>query len=213
MLHDFQARWRQGVDKQQDRRLKMGPQLYSTMYKEHFRSPGVAKKAELRPTSANRRNNPQPRPDFLFPHSLRPSYRPTRTMPRPLPPVDNGRPLFPPVNRSLPLNPVSACPENPLGQKNSDSPQHMPPISDRAQKLQLIETPAANDGQRIIRGMSIRSQHDNSGHKQDLSFKQDLRRATLLQLRLFTASRGRLTGNAALRELRILVTATAASTW
>ncbi|XP_012726214.3 uncharacterized protein LOC105931876 isoform X1 [Fundulus heteroclitus] len=172
MLHDFQARWRQGVDKQQDRRLKMGPQLYSTMYKEHFRSPGVAKKAELRPTSANRRNNPQPRPDFLFPHSLRPSYRPTRTMPRPLPPVDNGRPLFPPVNRSLPLNPVSACPENPLGQKNSDSPQHMPPISDRAQKLQLIETPAANDGQLPTSLRSPNKTADNQRNVNPLSARQ-----------------------------------------
>ncbi|XP_038129726.1 uncharacterized protein LOC119775722 [Cyprinodon tularosa] len=123
----------------------MGPQVYITMYKEHFRSPGGAKKAELRPTSAHRRNNPQPRPDFLFPRSLRSSYRPTRTLLHPLPPVDNGRPLFPPVNHFLSHNPVSACLDNPAGKTNS--PQHMPPINDRAQKLQLMETPAAKDGQ------------------------------------------------------------------
>ncbi|XP_041836783.1 uncharacterized protein LOC121636985 [Melanotaenia boesemani] len=40
----------------------MVPQLYITMYNEQFRSPGRVKRTELRPTSAHRRNNPQPRP-------------------------------------------------------------------------------------------------------------------------------------------------------
>lgn len=42
--------------------VKMAPQLYITMYKEQFASPRGAKRAQLRPTSAHRRNNPQPRP-------------------------------------------------------------------------------------------------------------------------------------------------------
>lgn len=41
---------------------KMAPQLYVTMYKEQFASPGRVKREALRPTSAHRRNNPQPRP-------------------------------------------------------------------------------------------------------------------------------------------------------
>lgn len=40
----------------------MAPQLYITAYKEQFASPGRAKREQLRPTSAHRRNNPQPRP-------------------------------------------------------------------------------------------------------------------------------------------------------
>lgn len=43
-------------------KVKMAPQLYITMYKEQFVSPGRVKRAELRPTSAHRRNNPQPQP-------------------------------------------------------------------------------------------------------------------------------------------------------
>lgn len=39
----------------------MVPQLYITVYNEQFRSPGTVKRAQLRPTSAHRRNNPQPR--------------------------------------------------------------------------------------------------------------------------------------------------------
>ncbi|MEQ2295324.1 hypothetical protein AMECASPLE_012891 [Ameca splendens] len=84
--------------------------------------------------------------DFLFPRSLRSSYRPTRTLLLPLPPVDTGRPLFPPLNHFLSHNPVLACPENPLGKTNSNSLEPMPPISDRAHKPQLTETPAAIDG-------------------------------------------------------------------
>ncbi|KAG7229758.1 hypothetical protein INR49_012554 [Caranx melampygus] len=78
----------------------MVPQLYVTVYKEQFASPGRAKRAQLRPTSAHRRNNPQPRPDFLFPRSLQPNYRSIRTQLHPTPPVDTGRPLFPPHSNS-----------------------------------------------------------------------------------------------------------------
>lgn len=38
----------------------MAPQLYITMYKEQFSSPGRVTRTQLRPTSAHRRNNPQP---------------------------------------------------------------------------------------------------------------------------------------------------------
>ncbi|XP_054883475.1 uncharacterized protein LOC129358443 [Poeciliopsis prolifica] len=142
----------------------MGPQLYLTMYKEHFRSPGRAKKAELRPTSAHRRNNPQPRPDFLFPRSLRSNCRPTRSLLLPSPPVDTGRPLFPPVSHFSAHNPVLAFPENPLGKTNSDSPHHMPPI--KAHKLQLIKTPAASDGQVPT---TLRSPDKTAGYQKNVN--------------------------------------------
>lgn len=54
-VHDFQMHWREAGE-------DMAPQLYITMYKEQFASPGRVKREQLRPTSAHRRNNPQPRP-------------------------------------------------------------------------------------------------------------------------------------------------------
>uniref|UniRef100_A0AAV2M5P5 Uncharacterized protein n=1 Tax=Knipowitschia caucasica TaxID=637954 RepID=A0AAV2M5P5_KNICA len=44
-----------------------------TVYQEQFSSPGRVFRTEARPTSAHRRNNPQPKRDFLFPRSLKPS--------------------------------------------------------------------------------------------------------------------------------------------
>lgn len=55
-VHDFQAHRRKAF------KVNMAPQLYMTMYREQFVSPGRVKREQLRPTSAHRRNNPQPRP-------------------------------------------------------------------------------------------------------------------------------------------------------
>ncbi|KAM7401796.1 hypothetical protein PAMP_017075 [Pampus punctatissimus] len=104
----------------------MAPQLYITMYKEQFASPGRAKRAQLRPSSAHRRNNPQPRPDFLFPRSLQPSYRSSHT-------VDSGRPLFPPVRHLSFHSPVKTCPDNSLNTvETMEKVQHMPPVNPAA---------------------------------------------------------------------------------
>ncbi|XP_029358788.1 uncharacterized protein LOC115044085 isoform X2 [Echeneis naucrates] len=136
----------------------MVPQLYLTVYNEQFASPGRAKRAQLRPTSAHRRNNPQPRPDFLFPNTLQPSYKLTRKQPHPMPPVDTGRPLFPPVRHLSFHSPVPTCPDNYLKTSETGKPQHMPPVrqateptlrsADRLQKLQLTEPPVGTSNQR-----------------------------------------------------------------
>ncbi|CAJ1051531.1 uncharacterized protein LOC115583855 [Xyrichtys novacula] len=132
----------------------MAPQLYLTMYKEHFASPGRTKREPLRPTSAHRRNNPQPRPDFLFPRSLQPSYKSHRTTPHPKTPVDSGRPLFPPVGYPSFHSPVTTCPDNhPNTVEPDHTPNHTPPVfnpsslpalppADGVQKLQLTKPPA-----------------------------------------------------------------------
>ncbi|TDH14393.1 hypothetical protein EPR50_G00042540 [Perca flavescens] len=128
----------------------MAPQLYITMYKEQFASPGRPKREQLRPTSAHRRNNPQPRPDFLFPRSLQANYRSCRTLPHS--PVDIGRPLFPPVKNVSFQSPVTTSPHNYLNTANAGKPNRMPPVNpstaqappsaDGLQKLQLNEPPA-----------------------------------------------------------------------
>ncbi|XP_040061059.1 uncharacterized protein LOC120835847 [Gasterosteus aculeatus] len=105
----------------------MGPQLYLTMYKEQFVPPGTANREQPRPTSAHRRNNPQPRPDFLFPRNLQRNLRSRRTHPHPSPPVDGGQgPLFPPVRHVSFHSPLPTCPDHsPL--TAVDQPNHMPP--------------------------------------------------------------------------------------
>ncbi|KAM9758250.1 uncharacterized protein ACNS7B_005304 [Menidia menidia] len=125
----------------------MAPQLYTTIYKEQFRLPGKVKRTELRPTSAHRRNNPQPRQDFLFPHSLQKSYKPTCALSQPLTQVGIGGPFFPPLRHFSFHNPVTACLETSLTSNNAGKAQHMPPVSagktqslpsaDMMQKLQL----------------------------------------------------------------------------
>ncbi|XP_051271519.1 uncharacterized protein LOC127372135 [Dicentrarchus labrax] len=130
----------------------MAPQLYITMYKEQFASPGRAKRERPRPTSAHRRNNPQPRPDFLFPRTVHSNYRSRRTISQPLPPVETGRPLFPPVRHLSFLHPVTTCPGNYLNTVDTGKPNLMPPVNqstlhalpsaDGLQKLQLPEPPA-----------------------------------------------------------------------
>ncbi|XP_026202761.1 uncharacterized protein LOC113153379 [Anabas testudineus] len=117
----------------------MTPQLYITVYKQHFTSPGRVKRTQLRPTSAHRRNNPQPRPDFLFPWSLQPNYRSTKTHPRPSPPVGSSRPLFPPVRHLSFHSPVTASPNNCL----STAAEQALPSADRLKNLHFTEPNAA----------------------------------------------------------------------
>ncbi|KAK5912857.1 hypothetical protein CesoFtcFv8_002688 [Champsocephalus esox] len=130
----------------------MAPQLYLTMYKEQFASPGTAQRELLRPTSAHRRNNPQPRPDFLFPKSLQSNYRSHRIFPHPSPPADIGRPLFPPVRHLSFHSPVVTCPDNYLitGKPNlmppvNHSPAQALPSADALRKLQLTEPPSGTE--------------------------------------------------------------------
>ncbi|XP_042567460.1 uncharacterized protein LOC122134785 [Cyprinus carpio] len=53
----------------------MGPQLhFSSTYSEEFSYPARGKPARPRPSSAYRRNNPHPRPDFLMPRMLQTGY-------------------------------------------------------------------------------------------------------------------------------------------
>ncbi|XP_056886269.1 uncharacterized protein LOC130524288 isoform X1 [Takifugu flavidus] len=107
----------------------MAPQLYVTMYKEQFASPGRVKREELRPTSAHRRNNPQPRPDFLFPRSLQAIYSQHRAVPQQLPPVDTDRPFFPPVKHLSFQGPVTTCPGRHLKAVNTGKPVRMPSVN------------------------------------------------------------------------------------
>ncbi|ROL47434.1 hypothetical protein DPX16_13149 [Anabarilius grahami] len=53
----------------------MGPQLhFSSTYSEEFSYPARVKPTRPRPSSAYRRNNPHPRPDFLMPRTLQTGY-------------------------------------------------------------------------------------------------------------------------------------------
>ncbi|XP_055036631.2 uncharacterized protein [Misgurnus anguillicaudatus] len=53
----------------------MGPQLhFSSTYSEEFNYPAQVKPTRPRPSSAYRRNNPHPRPDFLMPRLLQTGY-------------------------------------------------------------------------------------------------------------------------------------------
>ncbi|KAI3370318.1 hypothetical protein L3Q82_025091 [Scortum barcoo] len=131
----------------------MAPQLYITMYKEHFASPGRTKREQLRPTSAHRRNNPQPRP-VRARATLQPNYRSHHTLPHPSPPAVTGRPLFPPVRHLSFHSPVTTCPDNYLNTVDTGKTNHMPPVNpstaqalpsaDGLQKLQLTEPPAGS---------------------------------------------------------------------
>ncbi|KAG1928138.1 uncharacterized protein LOC120477307 [Pimephales promelas] len=53
----------------------MGPQLhFCSTYSEEFSYPARVKPTRPRPSSACRRNNPHPRPDFLMPRTLQTGY-------------------------------------------------------------------------------------------------------------------------------------------
>ncbi|XP_026052296.1 uncharacterized protein LOC113038821 isoform X2 [Carassius auratus] len=53
----------------------MGPQLhFSSTYSEEFSYPARVKPTRPRPSSAYRKNNPHPRPDFLMPRMLQTGY-------------------------------------------------------------------------------------------------------------------------------------------
>ncbi|TMS19337.1 hypothetical protein E3U43_003658 [Larimichthys crocea] len=168
----------------------MAPQLYITMYKEQFASPGRAKREQLRPTSAHRRNNPQPRPDFLFPRTLQSNYKSRRTLPHPSPPVDTGRPLFPPVTHLSFHSPVRTCPDNNyLNTVEEGKPNHMSPVkpstvyalpsADGLQKVQLIEPPAG-PGFKLQAALKNPARMDSQGNHPCSA--QHLRQHTAAQL-------------------------------
>ncbi|KAL7854082.1 hypothetical protein AOLI_G00209260 [Acnodon oligacanthus] len=73
----------------------MAPQLQLSTYSEEFSYPAQAKTIRPRPTSAHRKNNPHPRPDFLLPRKLQTGYGHRTMFPTTAPP--NNAPLFPPV--------------------------------------------------------------------------------------------------------------------
>lgn len=87
--------------------------------------------------------------DFLFPRSLQSNYSSHSTRPHPSPPVDTGRPLFPPVRHLSFHSPVTTCPENDLKAMNPGKSNQMPPVNpskvqalpsaDGLRKLQLVE--------------------------------------------------------------------------
>ncbi|KAI4827926.1 hypothetical protein KUCAC02_031283 [Chaenocephalus aceratus] len=131
----------------------MAPQLYLN-YVQRAVLPLLAQQNEkqLRPTSAHAGNNPQPRPDFLFPKSLQSNSRSHRIFPHPSPPADIGRPLFPPVRHLSFHSPVVTCPDNYLitGKPNlmppvNPSPAQALPSADALQKLQLTEPPSGTE--------------------------------------------------------------------
>ncbi|XP_076005695.1 uncharacterized protein LOC143000308 [Genypterus blacodes] len=123
----------------------MAPQLYISMYTEQFGSLAGGERARLRPTSAHRRNNPHPRPDFLFPRTLlRPVHAMTRSPPRPWPPADTGPPLLPPVRPSSLPSLNTACPDRPVSTWDTlrhtqqlPSSLHALPSAGSRHKLQL----------------------------------------------------------------------------
>lgn len=92
--------------------------------------------------------------DFLFPRSLRSRYSPHRAFSHLLPPVDSGRPLFPPVRHLSFHSPVVTCPDNHLKVSTTGETNHMPPVStsmrlalppaDELQKLQPIQLPVGS---------------------------------------------------------------------
>ncbi|XP_071402785.1 uncharacterized protein [Centroberyx affinis] len=133
--------------------------LHISTYSEQFGSPGRGKPVRPRPSSAHRKNNPHPRPDFLFPRRLQTSHRSSRTALHPTPPVDVGRPLFPPVRHlsfHSPAPPPENKPDNTLNAVDTGKPHHMPsvnpstlhalPSADGLQQLQLTKPPAGTDG-------------------------------------------------------------------
>ncbi|XP_034441693.1 uncharacterized protein LOC117761697 isoform X1 [Hippoglossus hippoglossus] len=161
----------------------MAPQLYLTVYKEQFTPPSGATRAQLRPTSAHRRNNPQPRPDFLFPRSLHPSYKSTTlTQTPPSPPVDSGRPLFPPVRHLSFHSPLTTRPDNNLKTAEAGKPRHMPPVNqaaeqalpsaDRLWKLQLAEPPAGTGNSLHTALKNPQRRMDHTGNVHPLSAQQ-----------------------------------------
>ncbi|KAG7254416.1 hypothetical protein CRUP_013837, partial [Coryphaenoides rupestris] len=118
----------------------MSPQLLVSTYSEQFVHPGRGRTARPRPTSAHRRNNPHPRPDFLVPLRLLSSTRSAGSNPTAHTTTPSvGRPLFPPVRY---LSFQETRPDN--NGQTGKLPPHMPfigssatlPSAGRLQKLQ-----------------------------------------------------------------------------
>ncbi|XP_062411228.1 uncharacterized protein LOC134101518 [Sardina pilchardus] len=86
----------------------MSPQLHLSTYSDEFSPSGrwrAAQPSRPRPSSAHRRNNPHPRPDFLFPRKPQTGRgpRPPQQATAPLTlvtPAAHGAPLFPPVRHT-----------------------------------------------------------------------------------------------------------------
>lgn len=66
--------------------------------------------------------------DFLFPRFLPSTYSPDRRLAHPLPPVDAGHPLFPPVQHLSFHSPVTTCPDNYVKAVITGKPSQMPPL-------------------------------------------------------------------------------------
>ncbi|XP_028830741.1 uncharacterized protein LOC114787121 [Denticeps clupeoides] len=74
----------------------MSPQLPLSTYSAEFRPPSRGRPARPQPSSAHRKNNPHPRPDFLLPRRLQ-TERGSRPLVRVKDPLVDSGPLFPPV--------------------------------------------------------------------------------------------------------------------
>lgn len=95
-----------------------------------------------------------PYQDFLFPRNLQSNYRSHRMLPHASPPVDSGRPLFPPVRHLSFHSPLTTCPDNYLNTVDTSKPKHMStvkpssvqplPSADGLQQLQLTEPPVGS---------------------------------------------------------------------
>ncbi|KAL2099569.1 hypothetical protein ACEWY4_003963 [Coilia grayii] len=139
----------------------MSPQLHLSTYSEEFNPPGhrrAARPSQARPSSAYRRNNPHPRPDFLFPRKPQTGRgpRPLQQVMAPLAlltPVAQVAPLFPPVRHMSVQCPEDTPAHAQAKQKAADKEVphkatfHSPkvcvlPPADWLSKPQLLDVPA-----------------------------------------------------------------------
>eukprot|EP00063_Salmo_salar_P013364 XP_013988199.1 PREDICTED: uncharacterized protein LOC106565506 [Salmo salar] len=151
----------------------MSLQLQISTYTEEFSSPGRGKPTRPRPTSAHRRNNPHPRPDFLLPWKLQTSHRASRSVFQgATAPVNNGRPLFPPVRhlsfqhnpdgkRACSLSAVEIEPPRMPPLSPSRTTQHMLPLADWLHKPHMTD-PSIRDMQLQPLLKNIQSNMDSS---------------------------------------------------
>ncbi|XP_031433989.1 uncharacterized protein LOC116222914 [Clupea harengus] len=141
----------------------MSPQLHLSTYSEEFSPTGrwrASQPSRPRPSSAHRRNNPHPRPDFLFPRKLQTGWgtRPPQqvmvplTLMSPLAQVAQVAPLFPPV-RHISVQCPEEMPAHPQAKQKAAEKEaplkvtlHSPkvcvlPPADWLSKVQFVDTP------------------------------------------------------------------------
>ncbi|KAJ8260811.1 hypothetical protein COCON_G00165340 [Conger conger] len=108
----------------------MSVQFRTSTYTEEFRCPPRGKPARPRPCSAHRRNNPHPRPDFLFPRRLQTGYGAWQTAPAQTS-LHYGSRLFPPLRHvSFPCQAEGRPPSLLLRPSSRDRPAtHQPALS------------------------------------------------------------------------------------